>query len=255
MMNADALSLSPTLGPLVAGGLSARGGLQAIADGGFRFVQLSAALATMRPRELDRSARRDLLARLRRLELGVSGLDLWIPLEHFAVGTEGSGEAERATEAVLEAIELAADLGGVSLSIEFPGDLNGEIASVIAARADVCGVLIAEFGDGVGGEGGRFFGVGIDPARDLMSDKKPEDEVSRADRLVAARFSDADRAGRVVPGCGRLDVLNYQVSLMTAGFGGAVVLDLRSLASPWSAAVAGVERWLGTGFVGMGVGS
>ncbi len=254
-MNVGALSLSPTLGPFVAGGLNARGGLQAIADGGFRSVQLSAALASMRPRELDRSARRDLLARLRRLELGVSGLDLWIPLEHFEVGEEGSGEAERATEAVLEAIELAADLGGVSLSIEFPVDLDGEIAGLIAERADVCGVGIADFGGGVEIDGRRCFGVGVDPARDLMGDVKPEKSIFRADCLVAARFSDADRAGRVVPGTGRLDVLAYQVALMTAGFGDAVVLDLRSLANPVGAAAEGTRQWLRTGFVGMDGGS
>ena len=44
-------------------------------------VQLSAAQAGLRPRELDRSARRDLLATLRRRELAVAGIDDGLDVE------------------------------------------------------------------------------------------------------------------------------------------------------------------------------
>ena len=46
---------------------------------GYRAVQLDGAAAGVRARDLDRSGRRDLAALLRRLQLGFSGLDLWIP--------------------------------------------------------------------------------------------------------------------------------------------------------------------------------
>jgi hypothetical protein len=42
---------------------------------GFRSVQLSAAQPGLRPRELDRSGRRDLLARLSRLQMPAAGLE------------------------------------------------------------------------------------------------------------------------------------------------------------------------------------
>src|SRR5690606_13026801 len=65
-------------------GAGPRAPIEAAAKAGFRAVALDASAAGLRPRDLDRSARRDLAALLRRLELAFAGLDLWIPPEHFA---------------------------------------------------------------------------------------------------------------------------------------------------------------------------
>ena len=58
---------------------AAAAALERLAAAGVRRVQLSASQVTLRPRELDRSGRRDLLILLRRLELSAGGLDAWVP--------------------------------------------------------------------------------------------------------------------------------------------------------------------------------
>ena len=242
-------SLSVTLGPLVggggdggsggSGGFDVRGALRYVADSGYRFVQLSGAIAGLRPRELGRSARRDLRARLGRMGLVISGIDLWVPSEHF----EDGAQCERAVNALKDVIELAADLGRVGVSTALPnggedgdGDVNG-VMGEIADRADICGVLVTDYGDG-GGEGLEMIGWGIDPAAEILKGRDPVAEVLGNAGVGGARFSDADGAGRVEQGLGRLDVLGYQVALVTAGYSGAVVVDLRGLGD----AVGGVKR-------------
>ncbi len=253
-------SLSVTLGPLIGSGMNGggegfeiRGALRFIADSGYRFVQLSGALAGLRPRELGRSARRDLRARLGRMGLGISGIDLWVPSEHFADGER----CERAVNALKDVIELAADLGRVGVSTALPsggedgeGDVNGVVGE-IADRADTCGVLVTDYGDG-GGEvmGGvmgevEMIGWGIDPAMSILRGGDPVAEVLGMGCVGGARFSDADGAGRVEPGLGRLDVMGYQVALVTAGYGGAVVVDLRGLGDARGGAVRARARWEG----------
>jgi len=236
--------LSPALAPLVEnGGLSPREGLKSIASTGeFRFVQLSAALPEMRPRDLDRSARRDLKARLKRMELIPSGFDLWIPPEHFC----DPAHCERAVSAVLGALELSAEIGGGPVSTEFPESIDLSILQAIRDRADACGVRIADFsGYQVGEESGDdgLMGRGVDPARELSADRNPAETVLQLKGLVSARFSDADRAGRVVPGMGRLDISEYQIALTTVRYEPPVVLDLRSLPAPMGAMVQSMEKW------------
>ena len=93
-------------------------GLELASRLGFRSVTLSAAQPGLRPRELDRSARRGLLAELRRLELECSSIDLFIPPEHFT-STE---TIERALDAVRGALDLATDLGARSLFLRLPSE-------------------------------------------------------------------------------------------------------------------------------------
>lgn len=88
---------------------------------GFTAVQLDAAAAGVRPRELGPSARRDLVARLRRRSLRPVGLDLWIPPAHF----RDPGTVDRASDAMLAAIELAADLGRLDLAVQFGPSASG----------------------------------------------------------------------------------------------------------------------------------
>src|SRR5262245_10456016 len=76
---------------------------------GCRAVQLNGAAAGLRARELDRSARRDLAATLKRAEVGFSGVDLFVPPEHFGA----MAHQDRAVSAVVGAVELAAEISGL----------------------------------------------------------------------------------------------------------------------------------------------
>ena len=136
------LKLAPTLRHLTpgAGEGDPRLGLKAVADAGFTSVQLDATMPALRPRVLDRSARRDLSATLRRSGLAASGLDFFIPAEHY----RDMQHIERATEAAHAALELAADLGRLPLSVNLPvTDADPQVISDLLSAADGLGVVIA----------------------------------------------------------------------------------------------------------------
>lgn len=224
-----------------------------VATLGVRTIALDATLDGIRPRQLDRSARRDLAALLRRRELGLTGLDLWIPPEHLL----DPARVQRATDAITDALACAAELaalagatpsaGGrgpagivsVTLPEQLPDTLRGELERA-AARA---GSLLVDHRVGASASGA--IGVGIDPAATLLASADPATHASRAGPgLVCARLSDASTSARVAPGSGgRLDLLAYRVALSTARFGGPVVIDLRGVADQHASARAWIERW------------
>lgn len=225
---------------------------------GYRGVQLNGAAPGVRARDLDRSARRDVAALLKRSELAFSGIDLWIPAEHFVDATR----VDRAVSALEAALELAADLdrlmvGAVTaggsgdgrvVCVALPDKLPDSVRAAIAARAMDCGTRVADFGAGAIVEGS--IGRGFDPASELLRNapgvfsgtgtvKLPAD-------LVNARLSDASAFGRVIPGGhgGRLDLLAYAMSLATANYRGHVIMDARGLADPLDGARAARAAWL-----------
>ncbi len=220
---------------------------------GFRAVHPDASASGLRPRELDRSARRDLAALLRRLGIKCSGLDLPIPPADFA----DASRAERALAATLGAIELAADLdalgagpGGGRICLSLDPKAAPESLQRIRDRASTCGVLVADFTwpPREPREPADPIGVGIDPAQLLLAGEDAARAASRAGpALVAARLSDADTAGRVAVGArgGRLDRLAYLVAVATAGYRGPVILDLRGLAEQDRVARATLAGWGG----------
>lgn len=214
----------------------------------FRAVQLSATTPGLRPRELDRSARRDLAATLRRADLTCSGLDVWIPPEHFV----DPSHSDRAAASLLDAIDLAADLAALAsgsvvstrpsalgrVSVLFPAELPGDLLAAIAERARLRSVRVADHAwpvRSVTGDPDEVIGIGLDPAAILLAGAADPAAVasSAGARLVSARCSDVARgiaAGeRVAPGSGRLDVLSYIVSLVTAGYTGHLIVDLRGV--------------------------
>ncbi|MFN9972216.1 MAG: hypothetical protein ACK58T_20235, partial [Phycisphaerae bacterium] len=69
-------------------------------------LHLDATLPGIRPRELDRSARRDLLAIVKRHNVSLTGCDLFIPPTHF----NSPQHQQRAADAVRQAIAFAAEL-------------------------------------------------------------------------------------------------------------------------------------------------
>lgn len=237
----NSLPLAPTLAPLTtAYGIDVRGALKGIAAHGFRYVQLSAALHTIRPRDLGSSARRDLLALLRRMELLPAGIDLWIPEEHFT----DSAQLDRAASAVIDAIELAADLNHIPVSVRLPAEVDSELLESFVSRADTCGVALADHNPD-----SLHTTMGVDPASDLLQGLDPAKRVTQASHLASARLSDASKVQRFTPGSGKLDLVAYQVALVTAGYSRPCPLDLRSLHDPESAMVAAHDAWYATGLL------
>jgi sugar phosphate isomerase/epimerase len=207
---------------------------------GYRAVQLDGAASGVRARDLDRSGRRDLAALLRRLQLGFSGLDLWIPAAHFV----DAGNAGRAVDATVQALELAADLArlvgsdGAVVSISLAEKVPGAVIEALSAAADRVGARVADHQwPARSVESGSLVGVGIDPAALLAAGADPVAEVSRLSAApIAARLSDLGPGGRVAAGSGKLDVLAYQVVLATKGYVRAAVVDLRGVREQENAA-------------------
>jgi sugar phosphate isomerase/epimerase len=188
---------------------------------GFRSVQLSAAQPGLRPRELDRSGRRDLLARLRRLQLPAAGLDLWIPAAHFT----DPARVDRAVATVAAAIELAGDLGRCPVCMVLPGEDARPLVAAIAELALRHGVRVADHAvpQEAGGTNPSI-GAGIDPAMWLNRDEDPVAAVAEYARdLVSVRLADDPR----------FDEAAFGEALMACAYRGPVVVDLRDSADAW----------------------
>ena len=228
---------------------------------GFEALQIDGSMAGLRARELDRSARRDMAALLRRSELACSGVDLVIPAEHVL----RTANVDRAVSSTLEAIGLAADLGSlargsvaarasasdVSVSMTLPEKLPADVLSTIESACQARGVRVGDhaFPVRAAADGTPSIGVGIDPAAVLGAGQDPAAVVAGlGGRLVSARLSDISKslAGvRVAPGSGsgRLDLLGYQVGLHAARYGGKVVMDLRAVGDQARAIESAVRAW------------
>lgn len=231
-----------TLAPLVAdaSGDAIKAALDQVASLRLRHVQIAATMSGLRPRDLDRTARRDLLAALRRRELSLSGLDAWIPSEHFA----DSSLADRAVGATVEIIALAADLGRVPVSLVMPA--SSEAAAAISEAALHAGVSLADHAiDAPPREG---MGVGIDPAAHLSHNKDPVAAVHAASRrLVAARLVDLLRSGLRGPiGSsheGRLNVQEYRIALSVNEHQRPVIIDARQWSDPQRGIEQSIRAW------------
>ncbi len=223
---------------------------------GFRAVHLDASHPELRPRDLTRSARRDLAALLRRNGLAYSGVDLWAPPAHLT----DPARADHAIAAFSQAIELAADMASLTGG---PPILSTSLldvpASVIAPLTEVtnrCGAYIADHAWSSDGHAqahasrGAPLGMGIDPAVILLAGADPARTVSALSAtdgpgILSARLSDTDGAARITPGAssGRLDAFAYAIALHTACFERHIVLDLRGVPNPLIAADIARDRF------------
>ena len=214
--------LAPTLEAM---GDRPRSALDGLARMGFRSVQLSAAQPGLRPRELDRSGRRDLLTRLRRLRMPAAGLDLWIPTEHFL----DPARVDRAMAAVGAAIALAGDLGRCPVCLVLPGaeveQAGRPILEAIAEQALRVGVRVADHAVPPGVAASTpSIGAGIDPEAWLGRDQDPAAAVREyAGDLVSVRLCDDPR----------FDADAFRQALTACGYDGPIVVDLRECADPW----------------------
>lgn len=249
------MPLAVTVAPL---GSNIRAVLDRLATTSVRYVQLSAAQPGTRPRDLDQSARRDLFSTLRRLELMCSGIDLWIPAEHFAK----PDTIDRAVGAMTDALQLAADLGRCPLGCALPraaesatsgepgvaadDSAMGAVIETLVDAADRLGVAIADHGLPLGAV--PDVGIGIDPAALLANGEDPAATASTLDEPpTAARLCDLYTSGMRGPvgptQQGRLDLVGYQVGLHVAGYRGPVVIDARQWSEPWSGVAQSVHAW------------
>ncbi len=237
-------SLAPTL---AAFGDKPRAALDRLASLAFRAVQLSASQPGMRPRELDRSGRRDLLGRLRRLEIAPAGLDLWIPEAHL----RDPVRIDRAVGAIEAAVELAADLGRVSLSLllprrDEPPDPIEQVLEAVIEKSLRFGVPLADCE--VPPSDRADVGVGIDPVIWLSNGRDPVDAVvAHAERVESARLGDLTASGDRIPvgdaDQGQLDLGAYRGALMRCGYKGPVVVDVRSTGDPWRQLAESAHAW------------
>ncbi|MDG2424402.1 MAG: hypothetical protein P8M22_10525 [Phycisphaerales bacterium] len=236
--------LAPTVASL---GTDLRSILDRLHREGWQAVQLSAAMPGTRPRDLGSSARRDILATLRRCELQPAGMDLWIPGEHYIDPTT----VDRVVSTIDAACTLASDLGIDSLSVQLPAQdgIDPDVLEAIHSSAVRRGVLLADHR--LGAESQASFGAGLDPAACFAMDRDPVEEViSLGTRLVAPRLSDLMSTGLRGPvgsSDGRLNVADYRAAVVTVVPEKSIALDLRQLASPWEALEAGRQAWRSAG--------
>lgn len=248
------LRLAPTLRPIVDQlKASPRLALAKISELGFSAVQLDAAIPGLRPRELDVTARRDLAAAVKRSGLSIAGVDLFIPPDHY----HDSAHLDRAAEALHAACRFAADLGRLPLTINLPtATADRSLVEGLVAASDSLGTPLvicdpqpaSELREWLKPFASPLVTFGVDPAACLMGRGDPVAKVQGLSSCLGqARLSDAVQGqgdSRCPLGQGDLDLLAYRVSVDLAepAFG-PLVLDLRSLASPLSAATAGLKQW------------
>ena len=244
-MHTNELILAPTLASMDS---PPRAALDRVRDLGFRAVQIGAGRPGLRPRELDRSARRDLLATLARRELILAGIDLWVPPGDLL----DPARSPRAMDALLAAIDLAADLDRRPLSVALPGELEPEMTGTLLAAASLRGVDLVDHRVGADPGPDPVIRAGVDPAACLAGGVDPADEVIRlGQRLGSARLVDLLTGGTRAPiGAdhgGRLDVQSYRVALSAVGYRRPVVIDARQWADVEVGLVRTKEVWEGIG--------
>ena len=240
--------LAATVAPLVASGAcpGLREALAWASVTGFPAVQLSVVDSELKPREFGPSARRDLAATLSRLELSCAGIDMFLPAAHLADAMLVS----RAVEAVLAAIEFAADFGRAPVTVPIASDAPAEVISALAGAAERSGVeLLAPVlraDDGAGLAPPRL--ASVDCASVLGAGHAPEQLVLALGKKVGGvRLVDLMRSGLrgpiLEPREARLDALGLRVALDAIGFERTPVVDARQWSDPRRGLEASLARW------------
>lgn len=217
--------LAPTVAEL---SMDLRAGIAIVQREGFHAVQLAASGPSgVRPASMSESARRDLVVTLRRAELIVAGIDLWIPPDHF----RDAATLDRAMHAVDAACSLAGELGGCAVCLELPRPLpSDETNQAIHAAAVSRGARIAVLGP-LPENAPEEFSACVDPATFLAAGLDPA--IAAAQPHAAPRLSDIAAGCRVPPGGeGGLDVQAYRIACEIGGQQRPVVADVRAMPSP-----------------------
>ncbi len=236
-------------------GSSSRATIDTIASLGVRGIALDATAPGLRPRELTRSARRDIASILRRHELEVAGIDLWIPPSHFTNPTTSQRAIDATTNALEMCAELAPLVGGRSrpiVSLVLPEELSESIRVTLGSIAQHHGSTIADHrivrDDDDEATG---IGVGIDPVFYLTDGQSPAKAITRAGSdLVSARLCDTNAMGRCVlrASGSKLDLTGYAGAMIVSGQEW-VTLDLRGLDDPIRASSQSINAWRDAGTI------
>ena len=214
---------------------------------GYSGVQMDITMAGLRPRDLDASARRDIVSSLARRGLFLAGLDLFIPSSDLV----DAARMDRAIGAIDAGLSLATDLraanldvGGAGVSVVLPEKLDAGTLAELASLGQRWGASLVDHAwksAFAGSEAGAGVVVrGIDPAAIGASEGagKVHEAIAAAltgisgarvasgsSRIGAARLSESGGVGRIEVGVdpgSRLDVLAYAAGLVGVGFGGGV---------------------------------
>lgn len=210
-----------------------------------RGITLDAGRPDCRARELGRSARRDLGAMLRRTELEVSGIDLFIPPEHFT----DSARCERAFETVQQtamlAVELARLVGGRSrpvVALTLPSSMPDHDRNTLGAIFEKYGAVGADHTPGAPAHS-TWLGTGIDPAAQFLAGADPV-KATTEPGVTALRLTNLNATGRCAVNAegGRLDLLAYTAATLTGDLRW-ITADTRGLAEPQRGVHAAVKAW------------
>lgn len=193
-------------------------------------IHLDAMMAGLRPRELDRSARRDLASILKRAGVRATGIDLYLPPAHLAE----ESHVDRAVGAITSAIELLAELGSLGvletrvLCLALPPKPLASALQAIAGSALARDITITDFSLPAAADVPASIARGVDCAQAIAAGQDPAALVASSSPR-AIRLCDWDGAARVPVGMGRLDISAVAVSASIASPSAPVVIDLRGV--------------------------
>lgn len=218
-----------------------------VRDQRVRGVALDASRPDCRARELGRSARRDLAAMLRRTELELAGVDLFIPPEHYTDPARAQRAIETVQQTAMLAVELARLVGGRSrplVSLTLPVSLPDHEREALGAMFEKYGAIGADHTPGTPGRG-EWLAPGVDPAAHLLAGQDPVAAAS-GPGLAALRLSALNATGRCPVNAegARPDATAYAAAALTSGQRW-ITADTRGCAEPARAALAAIETWRG----------
>jgi sugar phosphate isomerase/epimerase len=196
-------------------------------------LHLDATLPGIRPRELDRSARRDLLAIVKRHNVSLTGCDLFIPPTHFT----SPQHQQRAADAVRQAIGLAAELRSLgaaaamvcietAASVAKPNDPTVDPAALLtdlAAHARDHGVTLCDCTSD-----SSPLARGLDLAAVLARNEDPAAAIL-THKPACLRLADWNGRARVPFGDGRADATSIAAATSVATPDAMGILDFRGV--------------------------
>jgi len=218
--------------------------LGALRELGARAATLDVSNPDLRPRALDRSARRGLAASLRRFELALGGFDLPIPPGHFA----DAGAQDRAIAAVRAAVEMLSELGELVetvplIHLTLPDEEAEDAAREMGRAARELGVTLVDMARPPAEELPDGWGFGVNLGRELEADADPLAALTKRESPASVRLSDAGPAGRVALGEGRLELPPAVAVIQTTCEGAGLVIDVKGAPRPAEAAGRALRAW------------
>jgi hypothetical protein len=216
-----------------------------VRDQRVRGLTLDAGRPDCRARELGRSARRDLGAMLRRTEVEMAGIDLFIPPEHYTDPAKCERAFETVQQTAMLAVELSRLVGGRSrpvVSITLPKSLPEHERNGLTAVFEKYGAIGADHTPGAPAPS-TWLGTGIDPAACFLASAEPA-RLATEPGVVALRLTDLNATGRCAVNAegGRLDLVAYTGATLTSDLRW-ITADTRGVGDPARAVKAAVHAW------------